>query len=64
MKMTMENSLIELFEKDLLMWKSKLSKFEGLEKFIIEWHIDKLETTIKTYIREKEEEEKRKGEKL
>ena len=51
-------NLIELLVKDLLMWKSRLNMFEGLERFIIELHIDKLETTLKTYIREKENKEK------
>jgi hypothetical protein len=51
-------NLIELLEKDLLMWKSRLNMFEGLERFIIELHIDKLETTLKTYIREKQNKEK------
>jgi hypothetical protein len=51
-------NLIELLEKDLLMWKSRLNMFESLERFIIELHIDKLETTLKTYIREKQNKEK------
>jgi hypothetical protein len=50
-------NLIELLERDLLMWKSRLNMFEGLERFIIELHIDKLETTLKTYIREKQNQE-------
>jgi hypothetical protein len=54
----MQNKLIELLEKDILLWKSRLDEFERLENFIIELHIDKLETILKTYIREKQELDK------
>ena len=47
-------NLIELLEKDLLMWKSRLDEFEGLERLMIRLHLDRIETTLKIYIREKE----------
>jgi hypothetical protein len=52
-----KDDLLELLEKDLLIWKSRLNDFEGMEKFTIQLHLDKLNTTIKIYKREKQEQE-------
>jgi hypothetical protein len=52
-----KDDLLELLEKDLLIWKSRLNDFESLERFTIQLHVDKLETTLKIYKREKQEHE-------
>jgi hypothetical protein len=54
-----KNDLLEMFEKDLIILQTRLNDFqgenEGLERFIIQLQIDKLDTTMRTYKREKEE---------
>ena len=45
--------LLKLFEQDLAVWKERKNDFEGLEHIMIQTHIDKLETTIKIYKKQK-----------
>jgi hypothetical protein len=46
-------NLLQLLERDLASWKKRKDDFEGLEKIMIQTHIDKLETTIKIYKKQK-----------
>jgi hypothetical protein len=54
-----KDDLLDMFEKEVLVWQTRLKDFQGenevLEKVMIQLHLDKIDTTIRTYKREKDE---------